>query len=377
MYIPKQVVLKIPLRPILITFVVAVVAVTGWLLVSRIHLARANTEIAQIKATTDLKVQTELYKKLMIREGAVQAQEDLYHSGLPFTGQTHLLNHEAGEWLYETYGAAGLSQCKEYFLASCYHGFVLDAIGDGGMPKVAEVMDACRKNGPAVFAQCTHAVGHGFLAFKDYKDLVGALKLCDEMQKTITDMPSFSCYDGVFMENIWGVHDDGKPSPYRWVKDNDPLYPCDDKRIDPKYLLGCWSNQPSLMFQQSRGDLAKVGQECLAVKQTDLQKMCFNGLSRQINPLTDGSAAKVFQLCNFLPTPWNNYCVTINANAYYSVGDRVVPFEICNQATEPTRTDCYNNLAGIIKYSSKTPAEAQSLCKKIEDPTWQSRCLSQ
>src|SRR6185503_15409650 len=100
-----------------------------------------NTEIQQIKTTNNLQEQVGYYKKLIERVGPIQAQEDLYHSGLPFTGQTHLLNHTVGDYLYEKFGAAGLSQCKEYFLSSCYHGFILNAIGTGGLPEVAKVME--------------------------------------------------------------------------------------------------------------------------------------------------------------------------------------------------------------------------------------------
>src|SRR3989344_4473672 len=144
-----------------------------------------NSEIVSIKTVRNIDEQVKLYTKLIERVGPEQAQEDLLRSGLPFDGQTHLLNHTVGDYLYLKCGVAGLSQCKVLFLSSCYHGFILHAIADGGMNKVAEVFASCYKEGSTVYIQCTHAIGHGFLANAGYKNLTQALKICDEAISTI------------------------------------------------------------------------------------------------------------------------------------------------------------------------------------------------
>ncbi|TSC78041.1 MAG: Uncharacterized protein G01um101424_175 [Parcubacteria group bacterium Gr01-1014_24] len=345
-----------------------------------------SAEITGIQATQNLDEQVKLYTKLIERVGPQQAQEDLFKSGLPFTGQTHLLNHTVGDYLYLKYGSAGLLQCQDYFLSSCYHGFILHAIGDGGMPKVAEAFGYCRKEGPTVYSQCAHAMGHGFLANVGYKNLVQALKTCDEAVNTMPGFPAFNCYDGVFMENIWAVHD-GEPSPDRWVKQSDMEYPCNDKRIDDKYLLGCWSNQPSLVYQFYKGDVKKVADVCLGVKKPEFQQMCFDGLARQIHPLTKGEVSKTFELCNLMPSlKWNNYCVSVNAGSSYAVGDRSTPFEICANINggglpasggaegDQGKQDCYSRIFSTIRAYAKLEEDIKKLCSKISETEWRKKC---
>ncbi len=335
-----------------------------------------GTEITQIKDTTDMKVQSELYLKLIERVGPEEAQLDLLKSGLPFTGQTHLLNHVVGDYLYEKYGTGGLHFCKDYFLSSCYHGFVLHAIADGGIPEVAKTFSECLKWGPTVYVQCSHGIGHGFLAYAGYKNVVEALKTCDVAEKTMPQFPVYNCYDGIFMENIWAVHD-GVPSPDRWVKANDVNYPCNDPRIEEKYKNACWSNQPSLAYQLLKGDIKKVGQVCLAVQNKTYQVTCFDGLARQIHPITNGSAAKAFSLCGLMPTDkWKNSCLYSNVVAGFSVGDRSTPFQICAAMPENDKRDCYNRLFGVMHAYVPNPKDFKNMCSLITESAWNNLCIS-
>ncbi len=332
-------------------------------------------EIQKIKATENLDEQALHYKELIERVGPEQAQEDLYRSGMPFTGQTHLLNHVVGDYLYEKYGATGLVYCKDYFLASCYHGVILHAIGDYGIDGMDEVINECKKFGITVTAQCSHALGHGFLTWTGYEKLDQAPYLCDDISKKVDGFPVFNCLDGVFMENIWGVHE-GKPSEKRWVNESDPFYPCNDSRINPNHLSGCWANQPSLMYQMFKGDLAKVGEYCLKVENSSLKTVCFNALARQIHPLTKGDVNSTFQLCNLLPSEWVNYCLTTIVLSDFSVGGRDLSYKICEKIDDIEKSNCYASLFGVIGTYAKSFEEYNNWCLKISDVKWQNTCMS-
>ncbi len=333
-------------------------------------------EIEQIKATTDLDTQVKFYKQLIERVGPTEAQEDLLKSGLPFTGQTHLLNHTVGDYLYEKYGAKGLSQCKDYFLSSCYHGFILHAIGVGGMPEVKKTFTECLPYGSSVYSQCAHAIGHGFLANAGYKNLTEALKLCDAIGQGTKDFPLFNCYDGVFMENVWGIHD-GRPAPDRWVNESDIFYPCNDSRIDKKYLMGCWSNQPSLVYQFLNGDVQAVAARlCLKVEDPALQEQCFNGLARQIHPIAAGNLKKTFELCGLMPnTRWKNYCLGVNASSSFSVGDRSSPYEVCQAVDTSGKSECYGGLFNTMRAYARNKEEYRLFCGKVTEDRWKQACL--
>lgn len=334
------------------------------------------SEIEQIKKLTNLDDQVVWYKQLIDRVGPENAQEELLKSNLPFDGQTHLLNHTVGVYLYQKEGAEGLSGCKDYFLSSCYHGFIIQAVADQGLDVLTSVMVSCQKGGEKVTVQCAHATGHGLLAREGYPNLVEALNYCDSVGTKVSNFPLYSCHDGVFMENIWAVHEDGSTSSLRWVRDNDPLYPCSDPRIEDKYLNACWSEQPTRLYQLYRGDLKKVGKICLEVKNQTWQKTCFDGLARQIHPLTKGQSEEVFRQCGLMPGGWVGACVSSIAKAAYSVGDRDLPYVLCSRLEGKDGEDCYNLLIAIIKSYYPDLDKRQTSCEKVPAGNLRDKCLS-
>lgn len=335
-----------------------------------------SEEIELIKKSQSLDEKVKIYKKLIERAGAEEAQEQLQHSGFPFDGETHLLNHTVGDFLYDKYQTKGLVYCKDYFLSSCYHGFVIRAMADGGLEKLTEVMDNCWKVGERVAIQCAHAIGHGFLAFNGYKNFVKALADCDSLSEQSKKFPNFNCHDGTFMENIFAVHEDGKPSADRWLKEDDPIYPCNEEKIPQKYIRACWSNQPSWMYQLFQGNLQKVAQQCLNLTNLEYQNTCFDALARQIHPLTNGSVDQSFALCSLMPGPWIDPCLVSISKAFFSVGDRIAPFEICGKIHAESKNNCYRDLSTIINLYSKNTKEKDNACRKIVDKEWISRCLT-
>jgi len=183
----------------------------------------------------------------------------------------------------------------------------------------------------------------------------------------------FSCYDGVFMENVWALHDGGSPSPNRWIKPEDPLYPCSDPRIRDTYLPGCWSNQPALLFQLFKGDIKKVGGVCAELINDSYKTICFDGLARQIHPLTNGNTQSADHLCSFLPNEWIKPCLVSISKSAFSVGDRRMPFEICNTLT-PNK-DCFGMLISMITSDTRPDEDKRALCEKINNSDWKRSCL--
>ena len=326
---------------------------------------------AMLSAQNNVDEQTKLYRKLIERLGPEQAQEELLHSGLPFNGQTHLVNHAAGDYLFEKYGSSGLIYCKDYFLSSCYHGFVLRVIGASGLDGLDQVIDICSSKGPALMTQCAHAIGHGLLVWFDYPNLVESLHACDQIGSKKKAFPLFNCYDGIFMENIWGVHE-GKPSPKRWINADDIIYPCNDPRIEERYINACWAEQPTIMYQRYDGDVKKVGLECLKLISPQYQTTCFDSLARQIQP-TLRNIDHAFELCSLMPKGWDDKCLLTISTAYFSLGERNIPFEICQRMTGSNK-DCFNNLSGMIAVYATSPSEKKDWCNKITDQTIRQRC---
>lgn len=334
-----------------------------------------RSEIEEIKALPDTAAQSRALTRLLERVGAVEAQEALYRAGLPFTGATHLLVHTVGNWVYEKYGPAGLSYCRDYFLSACYHAFILNDLADHGLGGLKEVMGSCEEAGPGVLPQCAHGAGHGFVAWHDY-DLLKALAMCDELGSQSPGFPYYNCYDGVIMENFWGVHG-GAPSPKRWVSETDIYYPCTDPRIPAKYLAACWGNQATSIYQHFKGDLKKTAEACDAVGDARYRNSCYDNFARQINPLTRGETARVFSLCGFATgAERQDDCALSNMTAFWSVGDRKTPFAVCAAIPERAQDTCYRRLAGMIGYYyAALPPERKLYCARLPK-AYQTQCES-
>lgn len=351
----------------IVAFIGALLVLVGYSAYrSRTHERVEEPEIQRIREAPTNTQKTVHFRKLITRIGPVAAQEALVASGMPATGETHLLVHEVGEYLYDTFGAAGLVHCREYFLSACYHAFLIETVAEKGLSGMIEALEHCAREGVNTKIQCSHAVGHGLVAWKDYA-LDDALALCDVLAKETPDLVRFNCYDGAFMENIYGVHT-GVPSPKRWVKQQDSYFPCNSPILTPVQGIACWSNQPLLLFQRTNGDIAKVAEVCESLKVSDNRTMCFNGLSRQIHPLADGSVDKTVELCGQLPTRWSGYCISAVASAAYTVGDRSMPFALCKQLDGEEKKECSEGLFPLIASVSQigTP-ERVNLCSHMEE----------
>lgn len=322
-------------------------------------------EIELLLKEKNTKIQARIVREMAEKYGPKETLVLMRESGLPFTGETHLLVHEIGNVAYEKFGLDALKYCDESFLSACFHGVILNVIGDKGIGGLAEMVGKCREAGIHVFTQCSHASGHGFLAWEKYK-VPEALPLCDELGKIDKTIPLFNCYDGVFMENIFGVHE-GKPSPNRMVKPSDPYYPCN--AVPEKYQGGCWANQATLAYQLFGGDLKKVASFCDTVERAEYQKICYHNFARQIHPLTEGKTERAVELCQNATGKWQDQCLITLVDAAFSVGDRErMPYEICAAIKNPGNKDlCYERLFGNIASYGETKDARADFCSKVKD----------
>lgn len=334
--------------------------------------------IAAILASPDTSEQVKLYRQLLDQVGPEAAQEALRNSGIPFTGSSHLINHESGIYIYTKYGPEGLPKCRDYFLGSCYHGFLINALagnGQEGFDRVKESFEYCNKGDITVVTQCSHGIGHGFVAAVDYENFDKALEMCSQMEAQVSGFPIFNCFDGAFMENIYALHG-GSASPKRWIKPGDNFYPCTDKRLQAKHLDACWNNQATLVYSQT-GSIEQMIDTCLQVKNRSQQEFCFDGLSRQMHPLTNNQTDKIFEYCNKLPGEWVDFCNMKIMRAGFSVGDRVMPYEICARIDDSSKPACYQDLATMISMYSKSDEERQKWCAQLGDENreYQKSCM--
>ena len=358
------------LKWILPFLIITVAVIWAGVIIYKEPSTKNSSEITTIIETQNLSIRIKAYRALMERVGILEAQELLLRSGLPFTGETHLLNHTTGEYAYEKYGIGALQYCRNYFLSSCYHGALIALIAAEGLQVLPEVLEQCRSNPEStVYGQCSHAVGHGLVAWFGYKNLPKALEYCDTLRQEIgPSFPSFNCYDGAFMENVWAIHDGGEPSPDRWVKENDPHFPCSSPIIKESWRGGCWSNQPALLYQRFDGDIEHVAEICNSLTDEKEKNICFNGLARQVHPLTQGDPQRAVTYCTSFPEDRKLECAVAIAYADYSVGGRALPAEICEHVATNTRNSCYGRVVPLFKKDE---------CSLLREESAQESCVRQ
>lgn len=328
-------------------------------------------ELKELLAEKNPLLQAKIVRAMAEKYGPRETLRIMLHSGLPFTGETHLLVHETGDIAYEKFGEDALKHCDESFLSACFHGVLINMMGDKGIAGVAKMLEKCQAEGPVIMTQCTHASGHGFLAWSDYK-VLNALKLCDKLETFGKDIPIFSCHDGIFMENIFGVHD-GAPSPNRMVRGDDSFYPCN--AVPEKYQGGCWANQATLMYQLFGGNLRKVAQGCDLVKTPEHQRICYDNFARQIHPLTEGRVDRSIEMCKNATGKWQDSCLISLVSAAFSVGDREkMPYELCLYMTGKGKEECYKRLFELIETHGKSVEDRAKFCGHILEGKKQKQC---
>lgn len=329
----------------------------------------SNAEVQNLVVSLPSKsreAQRQIVKTLLAKVGSLETQELLVRSSLPNDGESHFLVHDVGVWNYEHYGKKGLLYCEDYFLNACYHGVLILELADNGIEGVKDIMAECKKVDLNTYGMCAHGIGHGFFAWTKY-DLPEALSLCDTFDDIKEGYAALHCHVGVFMENIYGVHNGGPIENNPWLSDTDPNFPCN--AVDEKYVSGCWLNQAARIYEMVKGDLKKIAEVCDQVTDARHQEECYDSFARQVQPLTKGQYEAGKELCQYATgKKWQEYCLSILAVSTMSLGDyERTPYRLCEAITdERTKETCYYQLADYIRKSGFSLKERQSICSNIK-----------
>ncbi len=332
-----------------------------------------EASIQALLAETDKQKQAKIVKAMAEKFGPLETLTMMQQGNLPYNGETHLLVHEIGNVAYEKYGDDALKYCTDAFLSACYHGVIINQLGDHGFEGVGRMVEKCKAAGPLVISQCSHGAGHGFLAWQDYK-VLDALPYCDKLHDFDAAIPEFNCHDGIFMENVFGVHE-GKPSPNRMIKKDDPYYPCN--AVPEKYIPGCYADQATVMYEIYGGDLRKVAQGCDGVPNADHKRVCYDNFARQIHPISRGQADQAIGLCKNATGIWQDQCLITIVNAEFSVGGKRSPvsYGMCPAVKDTGKiAECHEVVIANIGTYAQSPSERKELCGLISSASWKAEC---
>jgi|GEM_PF-1261364 hypothetical protein len=348
---------------------------------SEAAIAAWHTEITT--ATPNFPNQIEAYHRLLQAVGPSEGQ-DILLSTMPNDSRTHMIQHEAGKYLYETQGLSGIGFCKNYFAGGCYHGFISAVIADRGIADVKNIVSACEQAlSSDQQMQCAHGVGHGLLAeVVGYANLPKALDLCQQIFSN-DHKKAVNCYDGVFMENNFGAFN--VPPPGRFYNVSDPMYPCNIPSVldKPGAHDYCWGMQSQLTlhkdaYPQFSGDIKKVEAYCQGFPAGSDKQYCFEGIARQIQLVNGDDFAKIRAMCAQLNAADAPQCVWSAAEAAYIYGDHSsAVLDVCESEMRTQKSACYDTLNQGIAISYSLTQNRVAACEKdIPEAAYQKSCAA-
>ena len=236
----------------------------------------------------------------LVRDYGVKATfdelKDEYEKNEFVHSSCHQLTHLIGYTAYDLYGdiPSTYSQGDNFCWSGYYHGAMQAFVAKIGPERILEEANTtCADQGQHqrysfYHYNCVHGLGHGFMAVRE-NELFESLEMCDTL---LEDWERESCYSGVFMENV--VAKDNSDHPSKYLKADQPLYPCTD--VEPHYKTQCYRMQTSYALHTQGNDFAKVFDLCATIED-DYRPACYQSLGRDASGQSDHDVAKTKSTC--------------------------------------------------------------------------------
>ncbi|MDO8633097.1 MAG: hypothetical protein Q7K38_00920 [Candidatus Wildermuthbacteria bacterium] len=175
-----------------------------------------------------------------------------------------------------------------------YHGVLEGVIGRIGYSNLGKEMNTiCKGLRDARqysfdHYNCVHGLGHGVMAVTS-NELFQSLETCNILEDP---WERTSCWSGAFMEN---VIIDNKNHYTKYLKPEDPLYPCN--AVGEQYKGTCYLMQTSYMLKVTLGDFQKVFDLC-GQAETNHQNTCYQSLGRDASGRSLSNAEQTKTTCD-------------------------------------------------------------------------------
>ncbi len=242
--------------------------------------------------STDFVCLQKRYQELVRGSGVgaafAELKNELTHNELA-RSNCHELTHIIGHAATELYGdvPTTYSQGDSFCGSGYYHGAMEAIVAKIGADKVLEEADTlCTGLYSFDHYNCAHGLGHGFMRVQE-NELFESLRMCDALAD---DWERQRCYGGVFMENV--VDRDSPVHPSKYLKADQPLYPCDV--VGDRYKSECYQRQTSYALETRGNNFANVFNLCADVEE-DYRPACYQGLGwdasvQSLNQRADNAA---------------------------------------------------------------------------------------
>jgi hypothetical protein len=315
------------------------------------------------------------FGNLAFAEGPARALDELNRAtaaSAAVRADCHRIAHTVGAAALVRYrGSAGQAFAEGSSLCASgyYHGIAERALSEaesGDLGLVARELCASPSIRTTAFLayQCVHGLGHGLMIATGY-DLPKALETCDQLRE---EWDRTSCTGGVFMENItssYGVRS-------RWLRDDDPLYPC--PTVADRHKLYCYLMVTSRILPLVGYDFAEAASTCMQ-SEGEWVATCFQSLGRDASGQAVGDAKKILELCG-KAGPWARDCLYGAARDLVNTDAATPRAEaLCSRAPKRLQDTCFDGLGTVVRELHATDSERARACASLSVPdTWKSSC---
>jgi hypothetical protein len=289
-------------------------------------------------------------------------------------GDCHESAHLAGRYSYEVYGEESFKLCSSECHSGCYHGATEAYFKEHGTANLeANLNTLCSSELNGFLShQCVHGIGHGLMAWTSY-DLPEALEGCN-----LLSLRKDSCWTGVFMENIVGglakadIEKPGADSDaavhFTKYLSDDPLYPCNDPKLDEKYRGSCYFLQTSRMLQIFGTNFEKVGDAC-ATAPALYQRSCFESMGRDVGGTFRKDAPGAIAACGNAPLGSARTGCIVGAvqDSFWDPSGEQDAIGFCKLLTLKAEKDaCYDTIIGRAPDVLISKAAREAFCGNVE-----------
>ncbi|MBI2007331.1 MAG: hypothetical protein HYS83_01335 [Candidatus Blackburnbacteria bacterium] len=266
------------------------------------------------------------------------------------------------------------AQCDSTCHGGCYHG-ALEAYLKEKEEAFEDMPEAfgniCGKSEdydkPLVFNECHHGLGHAAMFVTDM-EVPESLSLCDTLTR---QEDRERCYSGVFMENSSSSTNNDHPG--RWVKTDDPLFPCNS--LDQKYAKLCYRYQSSHFALITNHNWQETVRLCLSVPE-QYRDECFRTIgTNQVGFTQDTGLMR--KNCALAPNShFQEVCLqgVISSFAYRFVGDIGRMENFCLEVSDNYQKACFRQAGTSVIDWVKDKKEALGFCNKILNPKFSGWC---
>ena len=287
-----------------------------------------------------------LFDQLMTTDDAVE-------------GNCHRIVHMIGSAALARYHgnvAKAFSEGSASCWSGYYHGILSHAFSNVELDELGPTARGLCDDGEIrktdyLAYQCVHGLGHGLMIYTGF-NLPLALETCDELS---TRWDQSSCSGGVFMENV-------TPSlgaTTQWLKDDDPVYPCNSVAKRHKYY--CYLMVTSRILAVNEYDWKETAAACKNVER-DWVAICFQSYGRDASGSTRQDANEIVRLCD-LAGRWVTDCIYGAARDITSndAGAKRASL-LCERAAAAVKGTCYDGIGTILRGLSASDDEVRAAC---------------